>query len=206
MEKLDLSKTEWRELYTAKAEPRLLTVPPISYLAVEGSGGPKADFEAAVEALYSVAYTLKFMVKKGETSLDPIDYKVLPLEAQWFMPDMNQFSLDNKDEWQWCALIPLPSFISAPLVDQARQKAASKKDLPFLSQVSLVAQEDGLAGQVLHVGSYEDEHPTIVRLHQFIAEQGCELTGRHREIYLGDPRRTAPEKLKTILRQPCRRR
>jgi hypothetical protein len=206
MQKIDLVKGDLKDAYRATAKPALVTVPKITYLSIDGQGDPNGiDFQQAVEALYSVAYTLKFMVKQGGTKLNSVDYKVAPLEAQWFMPDMTKFNEDNKDRWQWTAMIATPDFITSSVVSGAIDRAKLKKPLNRLADVQLVTQSDGLSAQVLYVGPYADEGPTIKRLHEFIKESGCRLHGRHREIYLGDPRRSAPDKLKTIIRQPCRR-
>ena len=204
MNKIDLLKGEWREVYKATVKPRLVKVPRQNFLAIEGQGDPSGtDFQQAVEALYSTAYTLKFMIKKGETKLEPIDYKVPPLEAQWYAENMASFVSGRRDLWQWTAMIAAPEFITAKLVKDAIEVAKKKKPLARLSDVSLLKQSDGLSAQIMHIGPYSEEAPTIQRLHEFIKDSGYKLSGRHREIYFGDPRRSAPEKLRTILRQPC---
>lgn len=206
MDKIDLTKGEWRNLYKATVKPQLLTVAKRRFLAVEGQGDPNSSaFQQAVEALYSVAYTLKFMIKKGATALEPIDYKVAPLEAQWYADDMTSFATGKRDQWRWVAMIATPDFITSKLVAGAIDAAKKKKPLAKLDDVKLIKDADGLAAQIMHIGPYSTEAATVERLHNFIKDSGCKLSGRHREIYLGDPRRTAPEKLKTIIRQPCRR-
>ena len=206
MNKLDLLKGEWKDAYRASVKPKLVTVPAISYLVLDGEGNPNgAAFQQAVEALYSVAYTLKFMIKKGETTLPAADFGVTPLEAQWYMPNMADFTEENKDKWQWSAMIAMPDFVTSKVVSQAIDKARAKKPLARIADVKLRKMTDGLSAQVMHIGPYSEEKPTIAMLHAFIKDSGYKLAGRHREIYLGDPRRSAPDKLRTILRQPCRK-
>jgi hypothetical protein len=206
MNKLDLLKGEWKDAYRASVKPALVTVPAISYLVLDGEGNSNgAAFQQAIEALYSVAYTLKFMIKKGETTLPAVDFGVTPLEAQWYMPTMSDFTDENKDKWQWSAMIALPDFVTSKVVTQAIDKAKAKKPLARIADVKLRKMTDGLSAQVMHIGPYSEEKSTILLLHTFIKDSGYKLTGRHREIYLGDPRRSAPDKLRTILRQPCRK-
>ena len=200
MEKLDLKKVH-PSLYKASAKKcDMVTVPPLTYLMCDGHGDPNNSqlFEDAISALYSVAYTLKFMCKKRELQ---IDYGVMPLEALWWTDDMMHF-MDDRSAWKWTAMILQPDFITPAMLVVARGEVSKKKNLPQLGNVRLERMEEGLCGQVLYVGPYKDEGPTIKKLHEFIAGNGCKLSGKHREIYLNDMRRTAPEKLKTIIRQP----
>jgi hypothetical protein len=201
MTKLDLKK-EMRFLYHATRSPQLVQVPPLNILAIDGQGNPNTSigYQQAVEALYSVSYTLKFMHKQR---LDSHDYTVLPLEAHWWVPDMTKFSLQDKDAWCWTVMIVQPDFITEDDFELAKEQLQKKgKDLPALPFMRLERFEEGAAAQVLHLGPYDTEGPTIKSLHEFISEQGLTLSGKHHEIYLSDPRRTAPEKLKTIIRQP----
>lgn len=201
MEKLDLKKT-YRELYRAKPEPMLVEVPPLQYLMIDGEGDPNTApaYQEAVEALYSLSYTLKFMIKKRMP--DSMDYGVMPLEGLWWSEPIEAFSLERKVDWKWTSLILQPDFITPALVEEARQQAAAKKTLPALSLARLARLDEGKCAQVLHIGPYAEETPTIERLHAFIEKQGLRLRGKHHEIYLGDPRRAAPDKLQTIIRQP----
>jgi hypothetical protein len=201
MAKLDLKK-QFKQLYTASAKAAaMVDVPEMSWLMVDGKGDPNtaAMFQEAVQALYGVAYTLKFMLKKAKPARD---YGVMPLEWLWWMDDMRVFSAEKKDQWKWTLLIMQPDFITKQLFEQARKELAAKKDLPILSKLRFERWREGLAAQILHVGPYAEEGPTVQKLHQFAKEQGYQLHGKHHEVYLGDPRRSAPEKLKTILRQP----
>jgi hypothetical protein len=173
---------------------------------VDGAGDPNTAvaYREAVEALYSVAYTLKFAIKREMGR----DFRVMPLEGLWWADDLSDFMSGRKDAWRWTALIAQPDVVTAGHVDEAVRQLARKKELPALSRLRLEPFTEGLAAQLLYLGPYADEAPAIARLHAFIREQGYEFDGhtqKHHEIYLSDPRRTAPEKLKTIIRQPVRR-
>lgn len=201
MEKIDL-KRQLKPLYSPPAGAIVaLDVPPLTYLMVDGAGNPNtaAAYRQAVEALFSVAYGLKFMIKKSELA---VDYGVMPLEGLWWVEDMAQFSVERKDDWQWTAMILQPEYVTPALFEAAREQAARKKDLPALPLMRLASFHEGRAAQVLHVGPYAAEAPTIARLHAYIEQQGGRRQGKHHEIYLSDPARSAPERLQTIIRQP----
>ncbi|MBI5666675.1 MAG: GyrI-like domain-containing protein [Chloroflexi bacterium] len=200
--KLDL-KQQFRHLY--EPSPKQVTVvdvPPLNYLMIDGAGDPNSaiGYKQAVEALYSLAYRLKFLVKKEQGT----DYAVMPLEGLWWTPDMATFSVENKDEWLWTMLILQPEFVTAEQVEAARAEVARKKDVPALPLVRLERYHEGLSVQILHIGPYAAEAPTIERMHAFIQKNGWMPGGKHHEIYLSDPTRTASDKLKTVLRQPVR--
>jgi hypothetical protein len=204
MKKIDLKK-DLKALYSQPANKiTMVDVPRLQCLMIDGQGDPNTSeaFQAAINALYTVCYTLKFSLKKGP---EAIDFGVMPLEALWWSDDMADFAAGHKDKWKWTAMIVLPDFVTAEMVQQTIQEAAKKKDLPALARLRFEAFEEGKSAQILHVGPYSEERPNIERLHQWIADQGYALRGKHHEIYLGDPRRSAPEKLKTILRQPMGR-
>ncbi|MHB8068359.1 MAG: GyrI-like domain-containing protein [Desulfobaccales bacterium] len=199
MPKIDL-KQDLKPLYTASVkEAGLVTAPPRRYLMFNGVGDPNTNpkFQAGVEALYTAAYTLKFMLKEAQG----LDYVVPPLEGLWWLL-MADFDLERRDDWYWTLMIPQPDQVSRELLDLALTAVRKKKPLPALEKLRLEIYDEGLAAQILHVGPYSDEAATIDRLHAFINEKGYHFCGKHHEIYLSDPRRTAPEKLKTILRQP----
>lgn len=200
MEKLDL-KTELKHLYKASAqEAAAVYVPTMNFLMVDGQGDPNTsqDYAQAIEALFSVAYGVKFMVKKGPMALD---FAVMPLEGLWWADDMSAFLQGNKSLWKWTMMIAQPHFVTGAMVEQAMAEAGKKKPLPALSGLRLAAFAEGKCAQVLHVGPFADEGPTIERLHQYIAAHG-RMNGKHHEIYLSDIRRAAPSKWKTIIRQP----
>jgi hypothetical protein len=198
--KVDL-KRELPELYSAARQPGLVEVPELAFLMIDGHGDPNtaSEYAQAVEAIYAVAYTTKFILKRAR---DGIDFGVMPLEGLWWTPDMSTFTTDDKSAWDWTMMIAQPEQVTSEVVEQAQAKAAGKKALAAIDRVRLERFSEGRAAQVMHIGPYATEGPTIQRLHAFIAEQGCERAGKHHEIYLSDPRRSAPEKMKTIVRQP----
>ncbi|MCX5890063.1 MAG: GyrI-like domain-containing protein [Deltaproteobacteria bacterium] len=199
MSKLDLKK-EYKPLYTASAKEAVLVLaPPIKFLMLNGSGDPNLnpEFQAGIEALYTASYTLKFMLKQAQG----LDYMVPPLEGLWWML-LADFDPDRRDDWRWTLMIPQPEPVSRKVLDLAVTAAQKKKPLPALERLRLEIYDEGQAAQILHVGPYGEEAASIERLHAFIKEKGYHFCGKHHEIYLSDPRRTAPEKLKTILRQP----
>jgi hypothetical protein len=203
MEKLDLKK-QWKKLYEAKADAIVaVDVPPLTYLMVDGEGDPNTSqsFQEAVEALYSLSYTLKFSLKKSPRA---IDYGVMPLEGLWWADDPRVFHEADKSAWKWTAMIVQPEFIWQAEVDAAFDEVRRKKNPAALDRVRFETLEEGASAQVLHLGPFSTEGPNIQRMHDFIHQGGKQLYGKHHEIYLNDPRRTAPEKLKTILRQPMR--
>lgn len=203
MDKYDLKKAH-KELYAPSAQEfSRVDVPEFQYLCVEGHGNPgtAAAYSQALEALYSVSYALKFHSKNTLGR----DYVVAPLEGLWWASDMEVFVAREKDAWSWTMMINQPSWITAAMVAVAVAKAGEKKELPALNKLLFESMFEGSCVQILHHGSYDDEGPVLKRLHeQYLPENNLEFNGKHHEIYLSDPRRTAPEKLKTILRQPVR--
>ncbi|MBI4503322.1 MAG: GyrI-like domain-containing protein [Gemmatimonadetes bacterium] len=201
MTKIDL-RSEFKTLFRAsRKNPVLLEVPELQYLTLHGRGDPNgADFQLSVNALYSLAYTLRFRLKKrGE-----LEYSVMPLEGLWWMPGHATFDPQRSDDWHWTLMILQPSEISGQQVADALAEACAKKPEleTILRAVRLESFREGRCAQMLHVGSYATEGSTIEKLHHFIRAAGGRPTGNHHEIYLSDPRRSTPEKLKTILRQP----
>jgi len=194
-------RRELSELYSAKRVPAFVDVPELPFLMIDGHGDPNTApaYAEAVQALYAVAYTIRFALKRRA---EAVDARVMPLEGQWWTPDMATFSTDDKAQWNWTMMIVLPEQATPQVVDDARAAAARKHPRAPLDRVRLERFAEGRCAQVLHVGPYSEEGPTVAALHAFIAANGCTLTGRHHEIYLGDPRRTAPGRLRTILRQP----
>lgn len=189
-----------KPLYAATGTPALVEVPPLQFLMVDGRGDPNTapEYASAVQALYSMAYTIRFAAKRTGLA----DFTVMPLEGLWWSPDMSAFTAQDKASWHWRMMIMQPDAVSGELVEQARAGAAAKADPDVLARVRLEPFDEGRCAQVLHVGPYSAEEPTIRRLHEFIAGQGLALRDRHHEIYLGDPRRAAPERLRTVIRQP----
>ncbi len=203
MEKIDLKK-QWKHLYQPPVgEITTVNVPPLTYLMVDGEGDPNTSksFEQAVEALYSLSYTLKFSLKKSPRA---IDYGVMPLEGLWWADDPCVFFQTDKSTWKWTAMILQPEFISRANVDAAFDEVSRKKNPIAIDRVRFETLDEGDSAQTLYLGPFPGEGPTIQRMHDVILAAGKELQGKHHEIYLSDPRRTAPAKLRTILRQPMR--
>jgi hypothetical protein len=199
--KIDLRK-EHKYLYNPSSKQiAIVDVPEMNFLMIDGTGDPNTSvaYRNAVEALFAVSYSLKFMVKKGEQA---VDYAVMPLEGLWWVDDMTGFSMNDKQAWKWTSMIMQPEYVTEELLQEALKQVRKKKDLPALSGMRFESFHEGQAAQVLYFGPYSDEAPTIEGIHRFILEQGRRLRGRHHEIYLSDPRRTAPAKLKTVIRQP----
>ncbi len=202
MTSVDMKKT-YRDHYTATEAPGVVEVPPRPYLMIDGIGDPNTSqaYQEAIAALYPLAYGLRKAVK----DTTDLAYTVMPLEGLWWVENMRRFSLDDKSNWMWTAMICQPDDVTAGLAADTIAAVTVKKKLAagHLARVELFG--DGLAAQVLHRGPYADEAPTIERLHRFIDDQGYRFTGRHHELYLTDPRRSAPAKNRTIIRQPITR-
>lgn len=199
MTRIDL-KREHRNLYTATADCRIVNVPEIAYLMIDGAGDPNTaqEYRDAVSALYSVAYKTKFTVKAATGT----DYAVMPLEGLWWTDDMADFSMEDKSNWKWTMLVATPDHVTGDHVAGGIDDVVTKKRLTAAASVRLERWTEGRAAQLLHTGPYADEAPNIDKLHAFIAESGLSLRAKHHEIYLSDPSRVAPEKMKTIIRQP----
>ena len=199
MAKIDLKK-EHKALYAATADCTVVDVPELAYLMIDGAGDPNSaqEYRDAVSALFSVAYKTKF-IAKADTATDHV---VMPLEGLWWADDMADFSVDDKSNWKWTMLIVQPDHVAAAHVAEAIEHATTKKKQEAAASIRLERWEEGRSAQLLHIGPYADEAPNIERLHDYIAESGLALRGKHHEIYLSDPSRVAPEKMKTIIRQP----
>lgn len=200
MPKRDLKKIH-SDLYQPPQEPVMVDVPPMNFIMVDGRGDPNTEtwYEAAIEALYSIAYSIKFIVKERSEDLD---FVVPPLEGLWWAEDMTAFAEVDRDAWKWTMMVMMPEPVDREIYLQGHKKACEKKCLVAAEMMRFEEYAEGLSAQVMHIGPYDEEQPTIERLHAFIAGQGHEPRGKHHEIYLSDPRRTKPENLKTVLRQP----
>jgi hypothetical protein len=202
MAKIDLKK-DLKQLYHASSKEAVeVTVPPLSYLMIDGKGDPNSapEYAQAVEALFAVAYTAKFMVKKG---LQAIDYAVMPLEGLWWADDMSVFIANDRTQWRWTMMILQPSFVANDVLAAAIGNVRKKKALPAVDELRLETFNEGRCAQILHVGPFTEEGPTFERLHAFIDARSGRV-GKHHEIYLTDIRRAEPKKWKTIIRQPMR--
>jgi len=201
MAKTDFKK-QLKHLYQPSSKDvSVVDVPDMNFLMVDGQGDPgtSPEYQEALEALYTVAYQLKFTIKGRDPELD---YVIPPPEGLWWAKDMGAFSMNDRDAWQWTAMIMQPEQVTEALFAEAVDKIKQKKHLPGLGKLRLERYHEGRAVQILHLGPYSAEGPTIEKLHAFARENGYQLRGKHHEIYLSDPRRTAPEKIKTVIRQP----
>lgn len=200
LEKIDLKK-EFKSLYNPSAkEVAIVEVPKMNFLMIDGSGDPNTsqEYKDAIEALFSLSYTLKFMIKKT----DKVDYSVMPLEGLWWADDMSNMS--DKSKWKWTAMIMQPEYVTKETVAKAIEELKKKKVPPALSKIKFESFHEGSAAQIMYFGPFSNEGPTIKNIHEFIRKNKGTLTGKHHEIYLSDPRRVASEKLKTVLRQPMK--
>jgi len=201
---VDFKKTQ-KEFYQPKTTPSVVDVPEMTFIAVDGSGNPNTskDYAAALELLYGLSYTIKMGNKPV------LEYVVPPLEGLWWLNDGSEFWQKNKDKYCWTSMIRQPEFVTAEVFEAAKTALAKKKPELDLSKARLIRFAEGLCAQAMHIGPYDDEPRTNATINQFIADNGYLSdigdTRRHHEIYLGDPRKTAPDKLKTILRHPVRK-
>lgn len=203
MEKLDLKK-QFKPFYTPSAKQfSIIELPPLPYIMVDGHGDPNTApvYVDAIQTLYSLSYTLKFHVKK---TLEK-DYGVMGLEGLWWVPDMQDFSTSKKSDWDWTMMILQPDFITQELFNEAKRQAVAKGKAPLADIARLETYHEGTSIQIMYFGPYADEGPTIANMHAHAADQGYVLNGKHHEIYMSDARRVAPEKNKTIIRQPIKK-
>ena len=194
-------KARYRSHYTATRTPELVDVPTRVFLMIDGRGDPNTatEYREAVQTLYPLAYGIRAAVKEATGDA----YTVMPLEALWWVPDMTEFDVADKASWWWTVMICLPEAATPAITDDVVPRVSAAKALAAGDRVRVEAFTEGSAAQVLHLGPYTDEGPTVTGLHRFLAEGGRALTGKHHEIYLSDPRRVAPASLRTIVRQPC---
>lgn len=200
MEKINYKK-KLQHLYKPSVkEVEIVEVPQMNYLMIDGDGGPNhPTFQNAIEVLFPLSYTLKFMIKKSDIG---IDYGVLPLEGLWWADDMSSFIKDKKDDWKWTLMIMQPELITNEMVVEAVNKVRVKKNPTSLPLVRFESINEGKVAQIMHIGPFSEEGPTVQKLHSFIKDSGKKIIGKHHEVYLSDIRRAAPEKWKTIIRQP----
>ncbi|MCN9244637.1 GyrI-like domain-containing protein [Streptomyces sp. RY43-2] len=189
-------KRELKTLYSARKQPALIDVPPLDYLVIEGAGGPYCEeYRDAVAALFAVSYKAKFLAR----DLAGIDFGVMPLETLWH----TEGETTGKGSWRWSAMIMQPEPVDKDILNRALEAVLAKKERPAAVDTAVYQRlDEGRAAQLLYVGPYDEEDPVIDGLHAFIEESGAKPDGVHHEIYLNSPDRTAPEKLKTVIRQP----
>ncbi len=201
MSKLDLKK-ELKEFYKANAKkPNIIDVPEGKFVTITGRGAPGGSaYQAALNALYSAAYTLKFKCK-----VEGKDFTVMTLEGLWWWDDPSITDLADAppmDEWNWKSMIRIPDFVTEEMIEAVKEIVKEKKGIEEVDQIKLETFYEGLSAQIMHIGPYSEEGPTVKRLHDFIEENGYRMRGLHHEIYMSDSRRVPPERWKTIIRQP----
>jgi len=196
---IDLKKT-YRDHYTAKLAPSIVEVPERPFLMIDGYGDPNTagEYAEAVQAMYPIAYGFRAAIKAATKDA----YTVMPLEGLWWVPDMADFDPIDKSSWFWTIMICLPEVLTDAMSVGVIEGITAKKALVAGAKARVEPFAEGTAAQILHIGPYADEAPTIETLHRFIADHGGTLSGKHHEIYLSDPRKTDPARLRTIIRQP----
>ena len=204
-------KKEYREFYLPKTAPEIIEIPEMNFIAVSGTGDPNepdGDYQTAIGLLYGIAYTIRMSKKGGHEIEGFFDYVVPPLEGFWSQKDIRGVDYSWKEDFQWISVIRLPDFVKEADVKWALTAAAEKKGQDF-SRVEFLTLEEGLSVQCMHIGPYDEEPATVDLMHAYIEERGYvpdfSDTRLHHEIYLSDPRRTAPQKRKTVIRHPIRR-
>jgi hypothetical protein len=204
MSKVDFKK-EFKELFAPPKKFVVVDVPEMQFLMVDGHGDPNVaqEYQEALEVLYAVAYKLKFNSKKQLGK----DYVVPPLEGLWWADDMDSFTAArDKSQWDWTMMIMTPDWITPEMFAEALEQVHEGKNPTALDKVRLERYSEGLSVQIMHIGSYDDEGPILLKLHnEYLPENSYVENGKHHEIYLSDPRRVASEKLKTVLRQPIQK-
>ncbi|MCC7550680.1 MAG: GyrI-like domain-containing protein [Methanobacterium sp.] len=201
MPKIDLKKENKEFYYPSTKEVSVVELPLMKFLMIDGQGDPNTskEYQDAMETIFPVSYKTKFTSKKEKSQ----DYVVMPLEGLWWTDKMEEFSMADKGSWKWTVMIRQPDFIRQNTINKAIKELEKKKDLPALSKLRFEDFQEGKAVQIMHIGPYgEAEAHAVRKLHDFIENKGYKLSGKHHEIYISDMRRTKPEKLKTIIRQP----
>lgn len=204
-------KKEYKEFYMPKNKPSLVEVPPMNYIAVRGKGDPNVEggeYKQSIGLLYAIAFTIK-MSKKGNRKIEGyFDYVVPPLEGFWWQNDIKGIDYSRKEDFQFISIIRLPDFVTKEDFDWAIEEATKKKKEDF-SKVEFLAYEEGVCVQCMHIGPYDDEPATVEMMHEFMTAEGYELDITeerfHHEIYLSDARRVVPERLKTVIRHPVKK-
>lgn len=204
-------KKEYREFYLPKQKPSIVDVPKMNFLAVRGKGNPNAqggEYAQALEALYPVAYTIKMSYKGAKKMEGFFEYVVPPLEGFWWQEGVEGYDINNKDKFEWISLIRLPEFVKPRDVEWAVKTASEKKRKDF-SKVEFFTHTEGLCVQCMHIGPYDDEPATVALMESYASENGYVQdfsdVRHHHEIYLGDPRKSDPAKLKTVVRHPVKK-
>lgn len=200
MAKFDFKKENKGLYYPSTKEVSVVDAPKMNFLMIDGQGDPNTsqEYQNAMEALFPVSFRAKFISKKEKSK----DYVVMPLEGLWWVDDMENFSIEDKSAWKWTSMIMQPDFITNSMIDKAIKEVKEKKNPPALPKIRFESLHEGLSAQIMHIGPYSAEGPTVEKLHGFIEDEGYKMRGKHHEIYLSDIRRTNPERLRTVIRQP----
>lgn len=201
MQKVDFKK-ELKHLYKPSARDVVqVDVPTLQFLMIDGQGDPNGSqtYADAVEALFSVSYTAKFILKKTQA----VDYVVMPLEGLWWSDDLSSFVSNERSKWKWTMMIMQPNVVAASVIEAAIAEVKRKKNLTALNELRLEQFTEGPCAQILYIGPFSEEGPTIQRVHEYI-NQRSGLTGKHHEVYLSDIRRANPANWKTVIRQPMK--
>lgn len=204
-------KKEYKEFYMPKNKPSIVEIPPMNYIAVRGQGDPNvegSEYKESISLLYGIAYTIK-MSKKGDHQIEGyFDYVVTPLEGFWWQDGVQGIDYAHKEAFRFISVIRLPDFVTRKDFDWAIEEAGRKKGMDY-SKVAFFPYEEGLCVQCMHIGPYDDEPATVQMMHEYMTKQGYALDITkdrfHHEIYLSDARRTAPERLKTVIRHPVKK-
>ena len=201
MVKYDFKKEKKDLYYPSDKKVSVVDVPRMKFLMVDGKGDPNTstEYQNAMEALFPLSYKTKFISKKENNQ----DYVVMPLEGLWWVENMEEFTIEDKKSWNWTAMIMQPEFITSELIKRAMEDVEEKKNPASLSKIRFENFSERLSAQIMHIGPYgAAEGPTVERLHDFIEKSGYKKRDKHHEIYISDVRRTRPERLKTVIRQP----
>lgn len=212
MDKLDYKK-EYKELYQPKTKPSIIEVPEMIFIAIEGEGNPNScpEYKAAIEVLYGLSYAIKMSKKNGTQPAGYFEYVVPPLEGVWQVDgvDFDGMNVTDKDKFKWISMIRQPEFVTEEVFEQAKLVLKKKKPALDLSKARLMKMTEGLCVQIMHKGSYDDEPASIEQMKRFLDENGYIedfSEGRfHHEIYLSDPRKSSPDRLKTVIRHPIKK-
>lgn len=204
-------KKEYKEFYLPKRKPSIIEIPPMNFIAVRGKGDPNAEngeYKETIGLLYAIAFTIK-MSKMGDHRIEGyFDYVVPPLEGFWWQEGVKGIDYTHKEDFNFISIIRLPEFVTKDEFNWAIAEATKKKKTDF-SKVEFLTYDEGLCVQCMHIGPYDDEPATVELMHEYMSSNGYELDITdhrfHHEIYLSDVRRTAPERLKTVLRHPIRK-
>jgi hypothetical protein len=205
MEKIDFKKDL---TYKAKITPEIINVPKMLFVMVDGKGAPESlgqsetEFQKAMQIIFGIVYTIKFWDKKHPAPKNYAKFTMAPIEGLWWMADGKDFDSSKPDDWRWTVMLRIPEFVTTDYFKEVVRECVKSKNDDIYKKARLEYLEEGTCIQIMHIGPYSQEAATIEKMHAFARDNGYELTGRHHELYFGDPRRTAPEKLRTILRQP----